>query len=352
MEALSKKVFRNTSMTLFKKNMFSVSEPKFSEINPESTKTLTEIINRNYPDLILKKIFNIGAFEINSNNWKVETDKGTYIFKRSDISKINALTAQAEIAHNLTKQKFPTIEFVKNADGKLISNDGDYVYCLTHFKNGNYFGSSIEEWKSLVFHLKSLFDYSSANKNIHSSALPCRTFFTEEENILIEKLYRGFKSEHITEKELLSLIKEYEQLHLNYHEISIPINTGIFHVDIHPHNLIFENNKLILLTDFEGFQLTNLKVSLGFGLYKCMRQLLTLVNSTNRNDLIHQMNGEFQKSFDLSLKELLIYGKIDVIKRILYILKELVEKGESKWLFVLETQLVSINEINEIVKII
>ena len=47
--------------------------------------------------------------------------------------------------------------------------------------------------------------------------------------------------------------------------------------------------------------------------------------------------------------ELIILAKVDVLKRLLYILKEMHEKGVSKWLFIFETQLNSLDEINEIV---
>ncbi|CAN5487569.1 hypothetical protein BH10BAC1_BH10BAC1_13580 [soil metagenome] len=336
-------------MNLFEKNIFSASTPVFTKINASEQEKLTQIIRHHYPTLTVTEIYSIGAIEINSNNWKVITTKGEHIFKRSEKSKYVAQIAQASIAYSLTKKAFPTVEFVENKEGQLISCDEEHCYCLTNFKEGLYFGSSNNEWNSLLTHLKLLLDWS-VSSNINSANLPVRSFFTEEENKLVNQLERNSDLKQISKQDLTAIISEYKKLMPIYKTIAVPSNASIYHVDIHPHNLLFKENKLELLTDFEGFQTTNTKVSLGFGIYKCMRQLLVSETSATQQEAILKMNNEFEACFPYSLKELLVFAKMDVLKRILYILKELIEKGESKWLFILETQLISLKEIDEIIR--
>lgn len=336
-------------MQLFQKNIFSVSEPVFTKLSVHNQLQLTSTIELFYPGLVIKEIYTVGAFEINSNNWKIETDKGSYIFKRSDPGKLKTLTAQAAFTSILRNNSFPTLDFVKNKSDQLISCDDQFVYCLTHFTNGKYFGTSASEWKSLVCKLKSLSDLC-INEN-KPREIPSRIFFTEEENHLVKKLSTYPDLPAVSHKQLSDVIEEYQALYSFFKGSSNLSTTGIFHVDIHPHNLIFEDDTLLLLTDFESFQYTNVEVSLGFGLYKCMRQLLAVEEESRRELLIRRLNSEFEAQFkDVTLNDLLYYAKADVLKRILYILRELLEQNDSKWLFVLETQLMSLEEIDEIRK--
>jgi len=333
-------------MHLFQKNIFSENTPQFTKLDASSFKGLAAIIDRHYPGLDIKEIAATGAFEINSNNWKVVTDNGTYLFKRSDLSKLNALTAQAEIAAKLKAKGIPTLEFVPGSEGKIICSDGEHVYCMSVFEEGNYFGSSEAQWKELLSHLADLFHSCSRIATADTNAIPVRNFLTAEEDALTGLLKSMPQTEHINEEQLAFVTAEYELLAEKRDTLPAP---GIFHVDIHPHNLIFKGNRLALLTDFEAFQVTIPEISLGFGLYKCMRQLLAICDERERSSAIWRMQKEYEQAFSShTLYDLLRLGKADVIKRILYILKELTETGTSRWLFALDIQLASLYEINAI----
>ena len=338
-------------MNLFKKNIFSTPSPTFSKLADSETGDLISIINNNYPALQVKEIHRIGAFELNSNNWKIITNQEEYILKRAPLEKLEALKSQAEWTSELSSTDFPTLHFLKNSRNEIISIDKQYIYCMTVFKSGDYFGASLNEWSDLMCHLKKLYDYSL--KTTQSSILPKRLFFTEEENQLIQKVKAN---DNIKQQDIETIVFEYEKMKLIYNQNKHQYNTAVFHVDIHPHNLIFHNNKLLLLTDFEAFLTTTVEISLGFGLYKCARQLLAINESNTKKELteiVHKLRTQFESHFPKNnFKDLLVSAKIDVLKRLVYILRELSEKGESKWLFIFQTQLDSLEEINQLEKIL
>ena len=338
-------------MNLFKKNIFSTSSPTFSKLADSETGDLISIINKYYPTLQVKEIHQIGAFELNSNNWKIVTNQEEYILKRASLEKQEALKSQAQWTSELSSTGFPTLHFLKNNSDKIISIDTKYIYCMTIFKSGDYFGTTLNEWTDLILHLKRMYDYTLKTKQ--SPALSKRLFFTEEENALIQKIS---PQGQIKQQNIETIVLEYEKMKLFYDQHKHQYNTGVFHVDIHPHNLIFNNNKLILLTDFEAFLTTTVEISLGFGLYKCARQLLAINESNTQKEIIeivHKLRTLFEFHFpENNFKNLLVSAKIDVLKRLLYILGELSEKGESKWLFIFQTQLDSLEEINQLEKIL
>ncbi len=342
-------------MYLFKKNIFSAPSPVFSILSVPETEKLTAVIKRHYENIVVKEIYGIGAFELNSSNWKVVTANSIYILKRADLSKHKTLSAQAEWTVRISDSSFPSIQFVPDKQGKLISSDADHCYCLTFFENGNYFGSSLEQWPTLVAAMKTLYD-ASFNNPRKLQDLPERSFFTNEEDLLVGKLKNTGKVEGIENGHLERILSEYEKSRALFENNKHNYHNSIFHVDIHPHNLIFENKKLKLLTDFESFQNTTIEISLGFGLYKCMRQLMTLNEAATASDhkkIALQLKAEFQLSFpEKSLAALIVLGKTDVLKRLLYIMKELTEKGSSKWSFIFQTQFEALEEIDELEKLV
>jgi thiamine kinase-like enzyme len=343
-------------MHLFKKDTFSVKDPFFSKLGDPDKAWISAMVNKFYPDILIKDVCQIGAFEINSNNWKIKSDKGDFIFKRAARDKAVALVAQADWTVSLEESSFPALKFLKNRQGQLISEDENFAYCLTYFIDGKYFGSSFEEWAELTAYQKKLYDYTLKDPSPVSFDIPVRTFFTSDEDQLITKLKSQIELKEISSTQLSLVMAEYDKMKRGFQEGKKKYHTKVFHVDIHPHNLIFDRNHLILFTDFESFQLTTVEISLGFGLYKCLRQLLTIEENLQESKLIESLRffkAQFQTQFTgHDFKELIALGKIDVLKRILYILKELSETGQSKWLFILSTQLMALEEINEIERIL
>jgi len=339
-------------MQLFQKDLFSEKSPSFTRLNIPARSELTTIIRLNYPDLVINEIYQTGSFGINSNNWKIETDKEIFIFKRATINKLASLSAQAQWTTKLENRSFPTLRFLKNKDEKLISKDKEFVYCITYFEDGQYFGSSIEQWPELMRYLEKLIDHSLKNCTSGSLNFPAREFFSADEERLIAELNTFPEIDGLSGEEFSFILKEYEEVKSVFNNSKKKLTRGIFHTDIHPHNLIFKNNHLKLFTDFESFQFTTIEISLGFGLYKCMRELLTIGENHIEKQLqkvIDLLQDQFKKNFPgYNFKELIVLGKIDVLKRILYIIKELIENGRSQWLFILPTQLASMKEINKI----
>jgi tRNA A-37 threonylcarbamoyl transferase component Bud32 len=343
-------------MHLFKKDTFSVKDPLFSKLGDPDKAGISAIVKKIYPDLLIKDAYQVGAFEINSNNWKIESDNGAFIFKRASLNKSQPLAAQARWTARLEESSFPTLKFLKNRQGQLISQDENFIYCLTYFEGGKYFGSSFEEWTELMAYQKKLYDYTLKDPSSGSSDIPVRTFFTSDEDQLITKLKSPIELKEISSMQLSLVTSEYDKMRKIFQENKKKYHTKVFHVDIHPHNLIFDSNRLILFTDFESFQMTTVEVSLGFGLYKCLRQLLSIEEHQEALKLTESLGffkAEFQARFpEHNFKELISLAKIDILKRVLYILKELSETGQSKWLFILQTQLISLEEVNEIQRIL
>lgn len=342
-------------MNLFSKNFFSVPSPPFSKLANSEVTQLSSIIQKNYSGLTIIEIYEIGTFEINSNNWKIVTDKEIFILKRAAITKHETLSLQAEWTSDLSATNFPTVRFLKNKAGKLISIEEQLIYCMTYFENGQYFGSFMEEWNDLIYNLKNLFDYCIKDNSLQLHRIPKRIFFTQDEANLINLLKSSIEVKGVSNTNIDRIISEYEKSKKDFQSNQKKYNTAIFHTDVHPHNLIFDDHKLILLTDFESFQLTTIEVSLGFGLYKCLRQLLAIQDhqELKLQAALNKFKGQFDQFFpEQNFKELIKLAKVDVLKRLLYIVNEMLEKGVSKWEFIFQIQVTSLDEINEIERLL
>lgn len=340
-------------MVVFEKNIFSVPTPVFSPVSASEKRELIQVIETLFGEFKINEVLRVGAMELNSNNWKVETENGDFILKRSALTKLETLTHQALWTSQLSATSYPTVQFIPSKSGALLGSDSAFSYCLTRFKKGTYYGGTLGDWTDLLSNLKKLFDYSlSQTQNFDS--FPKRSYFTADDDKLVSNLKNVAGIEGIKKEQLTRILTEYERAKIKYSELKHA--QSVFHVDVHPHNLIFNDSLLNLLTDFESFQLTDPEISLGFGLYKCMRQLFTLEEfptSIDQKKMAEVLKNEFETFFpQKNLANLLIQGKADVLKRLLYILKELTESGNSKWAFMFPVQFSSLDEIDELEKLV
>ena len=101
--------------------------------------------------------------------------------------------------------------------------------------------------------------------------------------------------------------------------------------------------------DLEAIQLSSLSRSLGFAIYKLIRQ--SVANGIDLK-LFHKFFKktvfiDFLEEFDLTIEELKIAASQEVLRR-LFILIDLLSRGDSEWVFVLPMHLNGLSEIDHI----
>lgn len=323
-------------MKLFRRGYFSVPRPGFAPLNAEEARPVREALAAHYPGLRPRAIARVKAFGLNSGNWKFSSGGETFILKRAGLEK-TALLKQAHWTQALSDSGFPTIKFILDARFTLVARDKKYQYCVSRYEGGAYLGKSMKRWGDLLKKEEELLRWCRSHPA--KAGWPRREFLTEEEQFTAKRITRGWlsaeDSAYVRRKyaELLALQKR-------------GLRRGVFHIDIHPLNVLFRGDKLVLLLDFDSFCLTTVEVSLGFSLFKCARELLVGLPPAAFRRRVRLMDRMVGDRFGRSFLELLSYARLDLMKRLIGVHSA---GPSSSWAFMLETQLLGLKEADAMI---
>jgi len=86
------------------------------------------------------------------------------------------------------------------------------------------------------------------------------------------------------------------------------------HFDIHPHNLLFKDGKLISVIDLESFVNVRSILATSFGIFKIARKCFAKKNI--KKDDFHYLIKDF-----FNVEEIKAYSQIEICRRLLLIMK-------------------------------
>jgi hypothetical protein len=217
----------------------------------------------------------------------------------------------------------------------------DHAYCLSQFVPGEYFGGRRGQWIDLLALCASFLDLS---KEIDKPAeLPRRPFFGPEECATIAAIEGGAEISSLAAHDRDLIIRTFHSARAEYEGHDLEQNRCAFHMDIHPHNLICDGDRIALLTDIESIHVTSPLLSLGFAVYKCLRELLVASDDARTLTLLARECASVFPNHTIG--ELVAAARADLLRRALSITRSLLRTGQSRWEFMLETQLTGLVEV-------
>lgn len=323
-------------MTLFRRGYFSVPRPSFAPVSAEEARPVRDALARHYPGLRPAGISRVRAFGLNSSNWKFRSGGETFILKRTGLDK-TALLRQARWTQALSATGFPTLRFLQDADGAIVARDGEHQYCVSRYEGGAHLGKSMKRWEDLLRKEEALLRWCRSHPA--KPGWPRREFLTKDEKSAVSRL----KSGRLSAEDAAYVRATYAAL------LALPrkgLRRHVFHIDIHPLNVLFRGDKLVLLADFDSFCVTTVEVSLGFSLFKCARELLVGLSPAAFARRVRLMDETVGRRFGRSFPELLAFGRIDLMKRLIAVHSA---GPASPWAFMLETQLLGLKEADAMI---
>ena len=336
---------RRPGAGLFRPGYFSIPRPDFAALTAAQARPVRDVLARHYPKLRVGQISQVKAFGLNSSNWKIRTDRGVFILKRASIEK-TSLSRQAVWTQKLATGDFPTVRFLPDANSSLVVRDGEHMYCLSRFENGSYLGDSMGRWEDLLRWELTLLRYCRRHPpQAGGRGWSRRDFMTAEERLAVARL-RGGRLPGLRRDDAAYVLQKHEELEEMHRRGRRDLRRGLFHIDIHPLNVLFRDDKLDLLADFDSFCMTTIEISLGFSFFKCARELLVGLPQTAFLRRMRRLERTVGRRFGRSFAELLAYGQIDLMKRLVSVLAA---GPASPWSFMLETQLKGLREADAMI---
>lgn len=305
-------------MDTFQKDNHAINEPVFIPVAREIRSGVLELIRSHYPGLVKDEV-PIEVFEgpnISSTNYRVGKFYLKILLRKPGQEHVFAFP---QLALKLKAAGIPVGDFIQNKDGEFIS-EKDYFAYVQKFIRGQFYSGSLEEFNAMVDVLKQLegalvgYRLAAVQRTAYvDSWVPLETLPAVSEILRDKKLPSestdGFDllvAEHIGAA--LEIAKRYEEEKQSW-------NFGeLYHLDLHPHNLLFEKGKLKAVLDYEAFQAIPQQMSVGFALFKLGRKSISLKRMS-----IEQFKQLTERRFHLP--ELHAYVQIELVRRITIILK-------------------------------
>lgn len=352
--------------TLFSRDIFFDETPIFSEIDVKKSERIKAVFDTLYSNLNeeVTKVLKAGGFEINSNNFLIETTKASYLLKLSaklsDAESVS-LEKQSSLMAWLFNHQVPCPSPIKGKGGTYIcpALDDEWVNLMT-FVSGQYFPGSDE---CNIRKMGEAVGYFHTQLRLVPTELkPDKQYpyISSLDNEMFETTLLDSSSKLLnfpnSEKSLLlenkSLLLNSWSTVLAFEEHFMESERGLIHIDLHPHNLIMNQGELAAFLDFDSIMNAPLKMMIGFSAYKLLRQVVSRrtrqLSREEMNNLVESyLDGIYKYLPELKCGKntLAIFTRTEICRRIAYILKLNIQDKNTQWNHVLAIQINGLKEI-------
>lgn len=343
--------------------MFRNSVPVFKKSNDDTVGLLKSLLTQNY-NKISADITSVEQFqgsEINSNNYKVTTASGTYLIKKFiDINEYEILQKISLLSNWLNTHQVKTVQVhLSNKNEFIIKSELDGCYwSVFDFINGSFFtGKSDQELASVGNSVGNLF--TKLNKLPTELCPSARVEHFTKGELLLEEMKKN-KQSWISYfgKDLSSLLSDnwefLEQIYsrvIENKQILSSRKAAPCHIDLHPHNILIEENQLKAILDIDSIKLDYSLVPISFSMYKLLRQSVMVREIKNNNQEISRISRIYFDSltkefpiFEKEVQNLYLYAATEIFRRIFIIFSLNLDQGSKKWNHILSIHLVGLKE--------
>ncbi len=330
----------------------------FSNVSNGNTKSISapnlkvkEIINDEFPFLNeIVCIEQMPGLNINSNNVKVTLINGKYSLKSwgsLNPERVNQICALM-LHLNMNGITTPTPIYTRY-HRFIVERDKEY-FTLLNFIDGEIFQPELSDLSFYLSSINYLFlalETFDGNKN-SSMDLDLEFISRTLVNLVSNnssKLHSFFSYEL---DDLQSIIQRILIDIEKFSEIANVSEKQFSHFDLHPKNILqLPNNKYAFL-DFESCLYSDPNIAWGYTLIKILRQIMVVSHGDLKPNLVgaralDEVNKQ-EFSSRLQVERLPIFGRIEIIRRLVLIIDQFENFNSETWLFMLPVQIQTLKE--------
>lgn len=344
---------------MFKPDLFSDNEVHFFKSDEDHFDLVSSVIKSAYShfDASVAEVYQSGAIELNSNNYKLELDAQVYVLKKikGDVSVKSEKIAQANVVNMLVSQGVKLPEVLPTDSSDLIAEYMGDFWCLMPYLDGRYYSGKIREFYSVVDGMVDLCQELASLECERIGSVKGISFFSDKSSEIfcsylnnkaqLLSLFGENATEILLEMrdDIKAAIDDLAIYHKEHNCVSLA------HIDVHPHNVLVQSGSLISLLDFESILWTDAETAFLFSVFKLARQAVVNNDLSSIQEALNSVisrAGNRGVVLGLSKERLKLLTKFEVIRRLLLILDLSLNQGVNDWNHVLPIQLLSLGEID------
>ncbi len=332
---------------IFKKDIFSNSHANWSPVAAGPLNEIQDVISLYFGDSKpLETILQVGAFELNSSNFQVQLKEEKFLFKRWPANAVfEKIENQLALVEYLYKNDSPVAPPRKSLDNTWSAKVNSRIWGVFRFIPGEYFSGTQKQVEFTGLAVGRLFQ--NLMKYPHTNLFPEAPAVLQTQDGDIFRAYSELREhwDKILGSESAQFLRaHFDKISACWEEVqSVPLSnkTQLAHYDLHPHNILMNQEGVSAFLDFDACALMKPEIALGFATLKLMRQSVAL---TGRKENVIR---DTQSFLDFVFKEysgiassidLKSCARMEVLRRIALILRLNLEKSDSAWNHVLPIQ--------------
>ena len=219
-------------------------------------------------------------------NYYLETDCGSYFVKFLREYPVDILKLELEYLNRLEQFQFEAAYPIRSPSGsKIFQNEDETAVAYPKLPG-----------KAPALTPNTLFQIGAALGKLHQ--IPTENL-PAKQTWLVE--YYAFNALEKVKKKLSNDV--YNKFSLAYDKVNtfhkLPLQRSIIHGDIHPPNMLFNEDKLVAILDWEEVSIQPSIIDIAFGVLWCC-----YVNNKYQSDLYNKLIDGYQASRELSQLEL------------------------------------------------
>lgn len=354
------------SPRLFAPDLFSDPIPRFSEIDDAQAEAreITALLATRYKKRggVPEKIMQSGSLEINSRNFRVITNRGQVLLKKlsPSVSQKATLENQQALVAWLKDQGVPVPTPIRADDGTYLCRSGDNeCWMAMDFVEGHFFSgrrASVAEVGHAIGRLHKALktaprQWPIDRRYAHFSDND-RAAFREVLSATPAVLERFAKPDAQLLEQNREFLARVWQVVIEHQKDYVTSEAGLIHIDLHPHNLLLQDDRVAAFIDLDSLMTGPLNMMLGFSAYKLLRQVVQAEAREKASADCQAMVGDFLDSFYEELPEfrkfrnsVVLFAMAEVCRRIAIIFRLTLREQNTTWNHVLKVHLVGLREI-------
>lgn len=351
---------------MFEPDLFSDPRPAFVAASSVDSGAVRQVLARDYPALgaAAGPVRQSGSIEVNSNNFLVETSTGCFVAKRWPKAATEAeaatRTRQAELANWLAGEGIPLPRILPASTGAIVVEQSGHDWCVMEYVEGGYFSGHgnelLEAGRAMVRLFLALARLPGKLDGGHVIAPPGPASLDFMQRL---EQARNRWAEIFGASCAQLLADSWDQISADLASIVRPSSLAAryhnCHIDLHPHNILMRDGRLMAILDFGSFARAARAAIVAFNLFKLARQAaVARGGSVEEADLRSQLDAVIDEMMKHGLLDgdmrgrLALHAKAEIMRRLLLILSLGYEKNNRDWIHVLPVQINALSEADAV----
>ena len=261
----------------------------------------------------------IGNYNINSLNFRINDFYLKILTEAQFSPRVNLFP---KLVTQMKLQDIPGVGFLKNISGEHISKfafkDKIYYATLQPFLEGNFFSGSKTSLENIIEVIKKMNDVFSNIKPQKCHQEPYFNFKPKQRLLRVKNSYtKKIESLRLDnyDKMFISIFDQLLSISSFYESIEKTLDKkNIRHFDLHPHNVLLKNDRVIAVLDLDNIAIVDWRISSGFNLYKLGRKAIAteMISVSEFKKIIKNYEGN---------NELKNFVFIELLQRFLLVLE-------------------------------